>query len=219
MICTNCDTNIDIKYCPKCGQYLKPGKVTSFNILKDAIGNIFSLDSALFKNLKLAFLNPGKLFSNYLDGYRGYYYSPGKFFVTAGLFVLINSMVHDKFLGIAVFSGFAPQFTILFTNIFLMSSTSWLVYFREKKNSTEHLILSIYSVSLWTIVFVPISMLIYHFGHLSHPYPFIPLHILILIWISRAFNMPNKQRTLHILIHFVILYAIIGFVAWKAINT
>ncbi len=219
MTCTNCGTTIELKYCPKCGQYLKPGKVTSFALVKDALGNMFSLDSALAKNLKMAFLDPGKLFNNYLEGYRGYFYSPGKFFVTAGVFALINSMVDDKFLGIAVFSPIAPQFTILLVNIFLIASVAWVVYFREKRNSTEHLILTIYSVSLWTMVFVPISMIIYRMGDLSQPYPFIPMHILIIIWISRAFDFTTKQRVLHILAHIGILYLVIGLVAWNIMSS
>ena len=52
----------------------------------------------------------------------------------------------------------SSHFAILALNIVLLTLFSNLVYLKFKKNIFEHLILNIYNVSLWTILFVPISI-------------------------------------------------------------
>jgi len=218
MTCTNCGTEIESKHCPKCGQYKKAGKLTSFSVLRDFVGNIFSLESSIFQNLKIAFLDPGKLVNNYWDGFRGYYYSPAKFFVTAGLFVLIDSLWNDKFMGIVVSSKYAPQFSILIFSIIVVYLSSMIIYFKQKRNSTEQLILAIYLVSIWTIVFVPISAISNLIHDPQYPYLLIPFFLLILIWNSKVFNLTRKQRWLHLLLHIFLISGGISFFIWYSVE-
>lgn len=212
--CSNCNIEIEEKHCPKCGQYRKTGKLTSFSVLRDFVGNIFSLESSIFQNMKVAFLDPGKLVKNYWDGFRGYYYSPGRFFVTAGLFVLIDSIWNEKFLGIVVTSKVVPQFTIIMVSIIIVYLSTKLIYFRQKRSSVELLILAIYTVSLWTIVFVPISAISNYFYSPKIPILLIPFYLLILIWNSKVFELSKKQKWLHLLLHIVLFFGGMALFIW-----
>ena len=99
------------------------------------------------------------LISNYWNGFRGYYYSPSKFLTIASLFFLLQISLTKDFFGIYVNSIFAQQFTLLLVFIILITFISFIVYFKFKRNFYEHLIMNIYNVSLWSIIFIPISMI------------------------------------------------------------
>lgn len=207
--CSVCSGRIDDRYCSNCGQYFKNERITSISILKDLLGNIFSLEKSLFKNFRMLFLQPKKLVTNYWKGYRGYYYSPSKFLTIAALFTLLDSIFTNNFLGIVVKSIVAPQFTILFVNIILITLFSYAVYFKFKKRFYEHLILNIYTVSLWTVFFVPISMLLNIYNVNNKIFFILPLHLLIMIWNSKSFELSKLNRFIYIALNFILLYGII----------
>ncbi len=209
--CSVCSSEIDEKYCSRCGQYFKSERITSISILKDLFGNVFSLEKSFFKNFKTLFSQPKKLVTNYWNGFRGYYYSPSKFLIIAALFALFNSLFTNDFFGIWVKSYLPPQFVLLTTNIFLLTFFSVIVYFKFKKTFYEHLILNIYTVSLWTILFIPVSMLLNLFSvnNNTEQLFFLPFHLLIMIWNSKSFEMSKSKRIVYIAINFILLYGII----------
>ncbi len=88
MKCLICSNEIYEKYCFKCRQHLKSERISTKSILEDLFGNLFSLEKSFFKNIKIALLRPQKLILNYWKGFRGYYYSPGKFLVIASSFLI-----------------------------------------------------------------------------------------------------------------------------------
>ncbi|MDD7914515.1 hypothetical protein [Polaribacter ponticola] len=132
----------------------------SITILKDLFNNFFSLEKSFFLNVKIGLSEPKTIVLNYWKGFRKYYFSPLKFFTIASLFLLINYFISNDFLGLAVTSNISSHFAILLLNITILTILSFLIYFKFKKNIFEHLILNIYNVSLWTILFVPISIIL-----------------------------------------------------------
>lgn len=214
--CSVCSNEIVDQYCSKCGQFYKNERITGISILKDLFGNIFSLEKSFFGNFKMSLFHSKKLVTNYWKGFRGFYYSPSRFLTIAAVFTLVDSMFTDNFLGIYVTSIVFPQFSILIANIFLLTFFSFVVYFKFKKTFYEHLILNMYNVSLWTMIFVPISMLLNLFSvdkNIEQLF-FLPFHLLIMIWNSKSFEMRKLNRFIYIAINFILLYGIIFLISF-----
>jgi len=215
MRCSVCSTEITENYCPKCGQYYKNERITIKTIFSDLFGNIFSLEKSFFKNIKTGLLQPKMLVTNYWNGYRNYFYSPSKFLTIASLFFILQISFVKDFFGIYVYSKFAQQFTLLFILIIVLSFSSFITYFKFKKNFYEHLILNIYTVSLWSFIFVPLSIFLSLLNANNDiKTGFIIFYVLlIIIWNSKVFNMIKTKRFYHIIINIVLL-TIIPFIIY-----
>jgi len=216
MKCSVCSTEINENYCSKCGQYYKNEKISIRTIFSDLFGNIFSLEKSFLKNIKTGLFQPKSLISNYWNGFRGYYYSPSKFLTIASLFFLLQISLTKDFFGIYVYSKFAQQFTLLLVFIILITFLSFITYFKFKRNFYEHLIMNIYNVSLWSIIFIPISMI---FSLLDTPtiiktYFIFFFLLLIIIWNSKVFEMNISKRILYIMFNYLILL-LIPFLIFK----
>ena len=114
-------------------------------------------------------------------------------------------------------STISSQFVILLTNIILLTFLSSLLYFKFKKNIFEHLILNIYNVSLWTIVFIPISIILslsVNNNGIEELF-FIPYHVLIMIWNSKVFELTKFKRFLFVTLNLVLFYATILFLVYR----
>jgi len=210
MKCSVCFTEIKENYCPKCGQYYKNERISIKTIFSDLFGNIFSLEKSFFKNIKTGLLQPKMLITNYWDGFRGYYYSPSRFLTIASLFFLLQISLVKDFFGVYVYSKFAQQFTLLIVFIITISILSFIIYFKFKRNFHEHLIMNIYNVSLWSIIFIPISMIFSALKIDSNIKTiFIFLYMLsIIIWNSKVFEMNKSKRILYIMLNYLILLLI-----------
>jgi hypothetical protein len=210
MKCSVCSTEIKDNYCSECGQYYKNERISIKTIFTDLFGNIFSLEKSFFKNMKVGLFHPKMLISNYWNGYRGFYYSPMRFLTIASLFFILQISIFKDFFGIYVFSKFAQQFTLLFVFIIILSFLSFTVYFKFKKNFYEHLILNIYNVSLWSIIFVPVSMILSALNtNKSIKTGFIIIYLLlIIIWNSKIFEINNLKRYIYITLNCVLLVII-----------
>lgn len=217
MKCSVCSNEIKEKYCPNCGQYFKNSRVTITTIFVDLFDSVFSLEKSFFRNIKIGVSQPKKLATNYWNGFRKFYFSPGKFFTIASLFLLLHYLIANDFLGLVVSSTISSQFVILLTNIILLTILSWLLYLKFKKNIFEHLILNIYNVSLWTIIFVPISIilsLIVNNNGFEEIF-FIPYHLLIMIWNSKVFKLTKMKRFIFVIINLILFYGTILFLIYK----
>jgi hypothetical protein len=210
MKCSVCANEIEEKYCSNCGQHFKNKRITGSSILGDLFNSVFSLEKSFFKNMKIALFQPKMLISNYWSGFRGYYYSPGRFFTIASLFILLHYLFANDFLGITVTSTLSTQFVILFFNIFLLTFLSFVIYIKYKKNFYEHLILNIYHVSFWSIIFVPISITlnIFNTNNTTEQFFFLPYHLLIIIWNSKVFEMNKIKRFVYVFLNLILLYGI-----------
>jgi hypothetical protein len=165
------------------------------------------VEKSFYENIKIGILRPDKLVNNYWEGYRGYYFSPGKFLTIALFFLLINFLIRDTFFVIKVEKGnIAPNFLLLFLSLFLYSLSTWIVYTLYRKNFNEHFVLNIYTLSLWTIVFVPFS-LIWDFIHLEYLDQISTLlyFFLIVVWNNPVFTMSWWKRIIYILLNIIIL--------------
>jgi len=217
MKCSVCSNEIRGNYCSNCGQYFKDSRVTITTLLGDLFDSVFSLEKSFFRNIKIGVSQPKTLVSNYWNGFRKFYFSPGKFFTIASLFLLLHYLIANDFLGLVVSSTISSQFVILITNIILLTFLSWLLYLKFKKNIFEHLILNVYNVSLWTIVFVPISIILsltVNNNGIEEIF-FIPYHLLIMFWNSKAFELTKIKRVIFVTINLVLFYGILLYMIYK----
>jgi hypothetical protein len=217
MKCSVCSNEIKGNYCSNCGQYFKDNRVTITTIFGDFFDSIFSLEKSFFRNIKIGVSQPKTLVSNYWNGFRKFYFSPGKFFTIASLFLLAHYLIANDFLGLVVSSTISSQFVILLTNIILLTFLSWLLYLKFKKNIFEHLILNIYNVSLWTIIFVPLSIILsltVNNNGIEELF-FIPYHLLIMIWNSKAFELTKIKRFILVTVNLILFYGTILFLIYK----
>ena len=217
MKCSVCSNEIRENYCSNCGQSFKDSRVTITTLLGDLFDSVFSLEKSFFRNIKIGVSQPKTLVSNYWTGFRKFYFSPGKFFTIASLFILLHYLIANDFLGLVVSSTISSQFVILITNIILLTFLSGLLYLKFKKNIFEHLILNIYNVSLWTIIFVPISIILsltVNNNGIEEIF-FIPYHLLIIIWNSKAFELTKIKRFIFVTINLVLFYGTILFLIYK----
>ncbi len=219
MKCSVCSSEISENYCSKCGQYFKDERISTRSILTDLFGNIFSLEKSFFKNIKIGLLQPNILVSNYWKGFRSYYYSPSKFLVIASLFFLAQITLFNDFFGLIVGSKVAQQFTLLIVIVLVLSFFSFIIYLKYKRSFYEHLILNIYNVSIWSIIFVPISIISNLLNtNKTIETGFIIIYLLlIIIWNSKIFEMTKLKRFIYIALNClllvtvpVIFYAIFG---------
>jgi len=211
MKCSVCSSEINENYCPRCGQLYKNRRVSMMSFSADLFGNIFSLEKSFLKNMKIGIKDPGKLINNYWNGFRGYYYSPSKFLTIASLFFLIPILLSYDFLGAVVTSRVAQQFSILAVLIVFFSLSSFMVYITYRKRFSEHLIMNIYNVSLWSIIFVPISILLNILNvSKSLKFDFFMLYLLLIItWNSMPFNMDRFMRVLFVVLNCILLILIV----------
>lgn len=219
MKCSVCSNEIKGKYCSHCGQtYYEGKKVNSITLLGDLLNSIFSLEKSFLINMKVGLIEPKKLVSNYWNGFRRYYYSPGKFFTIASALLVLHYLFVDDFLGLVVKSNISLQFAIFLVNILLLTFSSYLLYIQFKRNFYEHLVLNIYNLSLWIIIFSPISVILSLTinDNSIEQYLYIPFHVLIIIWNSKAFELTKLKRFVFVILNFILVYGALFLIALKS---
>lgn len=217
MKCSVCSSEINENYCSKCGQYYKDKRINFTAFLGDLFDGIFSLEKSFFRNIRVGLSQPKTLALNYWKGFRRFYYSPGKFLTIASLFLVLHYSIANHFLGIVVTANISSQFAILFTNILLLTFSSFLLYIQFKKNFFEHLILNIYNVSLWIIIFFPISAILsltVNNNSIEQCF-YILYHILVIIWNSKAFELTKLKRFIFVTINLLMFYGILGLLVYN----
>lgn len=68
--CLNCNTILDGQYCGNCGQKARSRLISIWELVRDAFGDLFELDSRLWRTLIPLISKPGQLTRDYLEGRR-----------------------------------------------------------------------------------------------------------------------------------------------------
>ena len=99
VVCQNCDTKFDGKFCPNCGQSVKDyDKPFSF-IFYNFAGDFFAFDTRFFRTIITLLLKPGFLTKEYFEGRRVKYAPPFRIFIFASfiLFLLLQIYTNKGF--------------------------------------------------------------------------------------------------------------------------
>ena len=74
--CLNCGTTFGGQYCGKCGQRAHSRLISIWELIRDAFGDLFELDSRLWQTLLPLVIRPGQLTRDYLLGRRARFMPP-----------------------------------------------------------------------------------------------------------------------------------------------
>ncbi len=96
-VCRNCQAPLTGQYCHQCGQRDRARMITVWELFRDLIGDLFELDSRLWRSIGPLMLRPGKLTSEYLAGRRVQYTPPLRtYLVVSILFFVVASFGSDQ---------------------------------------------------------------------------------------------------------------------------
>ena len=88
--CLNCGAALSGQYCGSCGQRARSRLISLWELVRDAFGDIFELDSRIWRTLLPLLFRPGKLTKDYLEGRRARFMPPFRtYLVLSVLFFLV----------------------------------------------------------------------------------------------------------------------------------
>lgn len=88
--CLNCKSTLAGQYCATCGQRARSRLISLWELISDAFGDLFELDSRLWRTLIPLFAKPGVLTRDYLEGRRARFMPPFRtYLVLSIIFFLI----------------------------------------------------------------------------------------------------------------------------------
>lgn len=88
--CLNCSTTLSGQYCGNCGQRARNRLISLWELVREAFGDLFELDSRLWNTLVPLLIRPGKLTRDYLLGKRARFMPPFRsYLVLSVVFFLV----------------------------------------------------------------------------------------------------------------------------------
>ncbi len=88
--CLNCGTHLRGQYCGHCGQRARSRLISLWELITDAFGDLFEIDSRLWQTVVPLLLRPGRLTRDYLQGRRARYMPPFRMYlVTSVIFFMV----------------------------------------------------------------------------------------------------------------------------------
>ncbi len=90
--CRNCSSPLTGQYCHECGQRDRSRMITVWELFRDLIGDMFEIDSRLWRSVLPLLFRPGKLTQEYLAGRQVRYTPPLRMYLVVSiLFFLVAS--------------------------------------------------------------------------------------------------------------------------------
>ncbi len=83
--CLNCNAPLAGQYCTDCGQRDKSRMISLWELLKDLVGDVFELDSRIWRTLRPLTFRPGFLTNEYLAGRRMHYTPPLRLYLVLSI--------------------------------------------------------------------------------------------------------------------------------------
>jgi hypothetical protein len=96
--CLNCGTHLSGQYCDSCGQRSRSRQIKLWELVSDAFGDLFELDSRLWQTLVPLVVRPGRLTYDYLQGRRARFMPPFRMYLVLSLifFVVVFFDPHEE---------------------------------------------------------------------------------------------------------------------------
>ena len=87
--CLNCGSRLRGQYCGNCGQRSRSRLISLWELVSDAFGDLFELDSRLWQTLIPLMVRPGHLTRDYLEGRRARYMPPFRMYLVLSLLFFV----------------------------------------------------------------------------------------------------------------------------------
>src|SRR5690606_19906480 len=108
--CLNCQAVLQGQYCARCGQRARGRLISIWELVRDAVGDLFELDSRLWQTIIPLMLRPGQLTHDYLVGRRARFMPPFRtYLVLSIVFFLVAFFDPQQQFGILFEPESEPQ--------------------------------------------------------------------------------------------------------------
>ncbi|MGB5510986.1 MAG: DUF3667 domain-containing protein [Woeseiaceae bacterium] len=87
--CLNCGARLGGQYCGTCGQRSLSRLISIWQLLAEAFGDLFELDSRLWRTLRPLLIRPGQLTRDYLLGRRARYMPPFRMYLVLSVIFFV----------------------------------------------------------------------------------------------------------------------------------
>ena len=87
--CLNCGTRLKGQYCGNCGQRSRSRLISLWELVSDAFGDLFEIDSRLWQTLVPLMIRPGQLTRDYLQGRRARFMPPFRMYLVLSLLFFV----------------------------------------------------------------------------------------------------------------------------------
>ena len=94
--CLNCGAHLRGQYCGQCGQRASSRLISLWELVRDAFGDLFELDSRLWKTIAPLLVRPGLLTADYLQGRRARYMPPFRMYLVLSLLFFLVAFFSKK---------------------------------------------------------------------------------------------------------------------------
>jgi len=94
--CLNCGAHMRGQYCGQCGQRGSSRLISLWELVRDAFGDIFELDSRLWRTLAPLLIKPGLLTHDYLQGRRARYMPPFRMYLVLSLLFFLVAFFNPR---------------------------------------------------------------------------------------------------------------------------
>jgi len=96
LLCLNCGTRLRGQYCGRCGQRSRSRLISTWQLLREAFGDLLELDSRLWKTLIPLLSKPGQLTKDYLEGRRARYMPPFRTYLVLSIVFFLVAFFEPK---------------------------------------------------------------------------------------------------------------------------
>jgi hypothetical protein len=213
--CKACGTSGSGNFCSSCGQSFKTSRITLPALLHDVFHFFTHLEKGFGYTLKQLIIAPGTMQRDYLEGARSRHQKPfSMFFICATIAAVGRYLIYEvitRYYGIdtTAEANFFHQYWVLLLIALMpfIALLNWLLFYNEKYNYAEMLV-----VSLYTVAFLFMGALLITLLHLINPHwntDFIDLGMAL------TYNMITFYRFFSKSSHWMVLVkAIIGTAAF-----
>jgi hypothetical protein len=87
--CLNCGTHMRGQYCGHCGQRSRSRLISLWELISDAFGDLFELDSRLWQTVVPLLTRPGRLTRDYLKGRRARFMPPFRMYLVMSVIFFV----------------------------------------------------------------------------------------------------------------------------------
>ena len=189
IICRNCGSGGDQKYCPRCGQALQIERISINSLLHEIAHTFWHLEKGFLYTLKELAISPGIMQRKYLSGIRARYQKPFPLFA-----------ISVTFCALALFFIYknAPDQSeqFFYKHYFFMVQAAMLPFFalityilfkNRELYYAEALVMNVYLLGFTSVCIVPINALSFFFPNLVISISEVTLLITYNIWTNLNF--------------------------------
>lgn len=94
--CLNCGTHLRGQYCGNCGQRSRSRLIKLWDLISEAFGDLFELDSRLWQTVVPLIVHPGRLTHDYLQGRRARYMPPFRMYLVLSLIFFVVAFFNPR---------------------------------------------------------------------------------------------------------------------------